>query len=146
MTSLAEVGADIAKVSVAHPVVLFDGLCGMCDASVQCLLRLDRERRLRYIPLQDVRVASLAAQVTGPSGDYETMAVLYQGQLFTRVAAYIELGRHVGRLRLVRLILRVVPAPLANTAYGIIARHRHRFGGRLAACRIPSPEERALFL
>lgn len=132
------------------PIVLYDGLCGFCDASVQWLLDHDREGVLRYAALQGETAAAVVARHPELPANLDSL-------VFVEVVDGVErVGWHsTGVLRIcARLpapwrwfaVFRWVPAFLRDAAYRLFARMRYLVWGRLESCRIPRPDERARFL
>jgi predicted DCC family thiol-disulfide oxidoreductase YuxK len=131
--------------------VLFDGRCGLCDASVRWLLAHDRRGALVFAPL-DGRVAAAvrARHPELPPAD-ETMVLVERPggadeAVRVRSRAAIEILGRVGGPWRAALLLRAVPAFLLDPAYRFVARRRTRWFGRLDACRVPTAAERARFL
>lgn len=134
------------------PVLLYDGLCGFCDGTVQFILRHDRRGTLRFAALQgdfarDViaRHPELAGvdslmlvERDGTPSDGERVYVRSDGAL--RVARYLGGGWHFARA------VAIVPRFLRDWAYDAFARIRYRVFGRYDACPIPTPEQRARFI
>jgi predicted DCC family thiol-disulfide oxidoreductase YuxK len=128
-------------------LVLYDGECGLCDRSVQWLLRHDRRGVLRYAPLQGE-----TARAFVPAGKpVETIVFVERGddgqvRLSERSrAAFAILGRIGGPWRVLSW-LRVLPAFFTDLFYRFVARNRLRWFGRVDACRLPDPAVRARFL
>ena len=133
--------------SAQHPVIFFDGLCGFCDGSIQFVLNRDRARHFRFSPLQ----SDFAARVLGPhgiqAGDLHSIVVLDGTDVARESAAVVKILSRLGLpWRAVGTMFAIVPRPLRDAAYRLVARNRYRLAGRKSACRIPSPEERALFI
>jgi predicted DCC family thiol-disulfide oxidoreductase YuxK len=131
-------------------VVLFDGECGFCDASVRWLLERDRERRLRFAALQGRTAAALRARHPEIPEDVDTIVYVESGAGGERVSlrsqAILRILHEVGpESRLLRWLQRI-PRPLADLAYGVFVRLRYRLFGRLDTCRVPGPGERGRFL
>jgi predicted DCC family thiol-disulfide oxidoreductase YuxK len=124
--------------------VLFDGHCGLCDRSVQLLLRWDRTGVLHFAPLQGPTAAPFAP----PSSPHDpgTFVLVDQQGTHLRSEAALRTLAHLGPLWRAVLIFRVVPRPLRDAVYNWVARHRYRWFGQLDACRIPSVEVKARFL
>ncbi len=132
------------------PILLYDGSCGFCQASVQWVLRRDRQRTLRFAPLQGVVGTAIRARhpilanadsvvwVDDPEGPTERVAIKSD-------AARAILGYLGGGWGLLRLFW-IVPRPVRDGVYDLIARHRHRLPMGADACLLPGPEERARFL
>ncbi|HYH46500.1 MAG TPA: DCC1-like thiol-disulfide oxidoreductase family protein [Thermoanaerobaculia bacterium] len=135
-------------------LVLYDGTCGLCDRSVQLLLRLDRRGVLSYAPLQGTTAATLASAGRLPAGEVGRMDSLVfvrdagsPGEtVLLRSEAVLAALAAAGRYRWLAALLRAVPRPLRDGVYNFVARHRYAWFGRADACRLPPPEVRARFL
>jgi predicted DCC family thiol-disulfide oxidoreductase YuxK len=133
-------------------LLLYDGVCALCNGVVQFLMRHDRLDKFRYTPLQ----SSLGREVLArfdihsfPDGVMLlTDALTPSERLYQRsdaVAASLEL-LGPGWRRMAGRVLRRVPRALRNWGYGIVARFRYRVFGRYDSCPIPSPEQRGRLL
>jgi predicted DCC family thiol-disulfide oxidoreductase YuxK len=136
----------------ARTVVFFDGVCGMCNALVDFLIARDHARRLLYAPLQGETFQALA-RAQPELAKIDSLVISQQtaagkpAQIYIRSrGALVVLGELGGGWRMLSRILRFVPAPLSDLVYRFIARVRYRVFGKHAACRLPTAEERALFL
>ena len=135
---------------MAH-LVLYDGVCGLCDHFVQFLLRIDRHDRFRFAALQGPLGTSILAQ-TGPHAnalstvvviaDYEQPA---QRLLDRSDAALFAIASAGGPYR-AAVALRIIPRFIRDAGYDLIARWRYRIFGRLDSCPIPEARTRAKFL
>lgn len=124
--------------------MFFDGVCGLCNKSVDMLLRLDDDEVLRFAPLQGD-----AAKVVLPAECRENLDTIcyFDGErIFTRTRALLEIGRAVGGGLQLFYPLVIVPDWVRDAAYDWVARNRYRWFGKSESCRMPSPEERRLFL
>ncbi|HEY8965871.1 MAG TPA: DCC1-like thiol-disulfide oxidoreductase family protein, partial [Candidatus Methylacidiphilales bacterium] len=132
-------------------VVYFDGLCNLCNGFVAFLVERDRERRLRYASQQGNAFAALKGRHPGLVAGAETIVAAEVGADGTERlhvesdATLAILARLPAPWRWLRWG-RIVPRPLRNAAYRLVARNRYRLFGKRETCRLPSPEERALFL
>jgi predicted DCC family thiol-disulfide oxidoreductase YuxK len=132
-------------------LVLFDGVCGFCDAAVRWLLRHDPQGRLRFAPLQGAAAAHLRARHPEIPEGLETLVYvearggegervyLRSEAVFRACAQLPEAPRWIGWLA--RL-----PRGLTDLGYRALARLRYRLFGRLDACRVPGPGERERML
>lgn len=131
--------------------VLYDGECGLCDRAVGWLLARDRRAALRFAPLSGPTAAEVRRRHRElPAADESFLLVEDPGGRDERVlarsrAALAAVARLGGAWRAVR-VLDLIPRPLGDAVYAWVARHRGRWFGRLAACRVPAPEERSRFL
>lgn len=133
-------------------VVFYDGVCGLCNRLVYFLLRKDRHARLRFAQLQ----GDLARELLVPRGidpsDLDTVYVVANWRTpderaLARSRAILHaLGQLGGGWRLLAAVARIVPRPLADVAYRLVARVRYRLFGRFDACPLPPPEWRKRML
>jgi len=131
-------------------LVLFDGVCGFCDWLVRFLIAHDAAARLRFAPLQGETAADLRARHPEIPADLETMVYVDARGGGERVylrseAALRVLGELAGGWRRLAWLLSL-PRPLRDLGYRLLVRVRYRLFGRLDACRVPGPAERARFL
>lgn len=133
------------------PVLLYDGTCGFCAESVQFVLRHDRAGTLRFAALQGAFGAEVRSRHpdlarvdsvvwVDPARDGSTERVLVRSDAALRVARYLG-----GRFHLARLAA-VLPRPLRDAGYNLVARHRHRLLADGPSCLLPPPEVRRRFL
>ena len=127
-----------------HPIVFFDGVCGLCNASVGRLLQWDQRGVLRFAPLQ----GTTAATMLPPDmvRDLDSLVLLDEQGLHQRSDAALLALKHAGGPWRLLSALRVVPRPLRDAVYGLIARRRYQWFGRKESCRLPGPHERERFL
>lgn len=128
-------------------IVFYDGVCGLCDRTVQFLLKRDTAQRLKFAPLQGEiakRRADLPADLK--SIVFVTNHGTTQEQLYFRSDAVLQILNQLGGFWRVVSWLRIIPRPLRDAIYNAIAQRRYRWFGKFDVCRVPSPEIRARFL
>jgi predicted DCC family thiol-disulfide oxidoreductase YuxK len=135
-------------------LVIYDGYCGLCNASIQWLIRHDRNDRLRFIPSHNHSVANLLAahpQPAEPSGAPGSVLVVRQ-PFSTHPEVFVRSRAALSALRVlpapwpaVSVLLSLVPAFLADPIYRLIARWRYRIWGRLDVCPIPTSDQQRHF-
>jgi predicted DCC family thiol-disulfide oxidoreductase YuxK len=135
---------------MAH-LVLYDGLCGLCDRFVRFLLRIDKHDRLLFAALQGpvgTRILKEAGRATDSLSTVIVVADYLKPtqRLLDRSEAGLFAIESAGGLYRTAAVLRVFPRSLRDAAYDLIARGRYRIFGRFDACPIPAPKTRAKFL
>ena len=131
---------------VEQPVVLFDGVCNLCNGSVQFIVRHDPAGRFRFASLQSEAGRALLRRHGLDPADLFSVILVEGGRAYSRSDAALRVaGGLSGGWRAVGA-LRVVPRPLRDLVYGWVARNRYRWFGRQDACMIPTPELRTRFL
>jgi predicted DCC family thiol-disulfide oxidoreductase YuxK len=131
---------------MSAPLVLYDGLCGFCDASVQWVLQHDRDGVFRFAPLQGETAATMRARFPQIPSDVDTIVLVDDDGAWLRSAAVFRIcARLPGAWRGLSW-LGVLPGFLTDLGYRFVARIRYRIWGRRDSCRIPTAETRARFL
>ncbi len=128
------------------PVILFDGVCGLCQGWVQWVLIHDRRALFRFAALQS-RVAGellATAGVTGPLPD--SLVLVVDGAVHTRSGAALRVFGSLGLPWSLLRVLLLVPPFVRDWTYDLIARHRYRWFGKTEQCLVPSAAHRARFL
>ncbi len=129
-------------------LVLYDSQCGLCDRTVQWLLKIDRRRVLTFAPLQGETAKSLQLI---HSENLQTIIFVSnfktsEQKVFYKSDAVVEILRLVGGLWGLFASLRVTPRGMRDAVYDWIARNRLSWFGRNDECRIPQPQLRERFL
>ncbi len=129
-------------------VVLFDGVCNLCNATVNFLIDHDRRRRLRFAAVQSDAAAALLARLghTPVAGDPDSILFVEGGRVYQRSTAALRIARHLSLPWKLGYVWVIVPRPLRDLVYKWIARNRYRWFGKRDACRVPTPELKERFL
>ncbi len=132
--------------STAHPVLLYDGMCSLCDASVLFVIDRDPGALFRFASLQSESGRRIAAAHGLEGGDLATVVLVADGRAWVRSDAVLGVASHLGCPWSWLGAARAVPRPIRDALYQFVARHRLRWFGRRDVCRIPTPDLRARFL
>jgi predicted DCC family thiol-disulfide oxidoreductase YuxK len=136
----------------AKPVLLYDGVCGLCNRLVRFVLRRDPGGRFRFASLQGGFAANILIRYGADVSDLDTMYVVLENQrpgekLLARsdaaIAVLLQLG---GVWRALGTVLRIFPKGLRDGGYGWIARNRYRIFGKYDSCPLVEPKYRDRFL
>lgn len=136
---------------ISTPILLYDGTCGFCAESIQFVLARDRRGTLRFAALGSATGRAILErhpEVRGfdsvlfvePADATNPERVLAHSTAALRVATYLG-----GSWRLLQLA-RLVPSPIRDAVYRLIARHRHRLSANGPVCEIPTARDRARFM
>ena len=127
-------------------LILFDGVCNFCCFWVRFLIPRDPAKQFRFAALQSAAGQAALARLGLPADALTTMVVIEGDRAYTQSSAALQIARRLGGLWAWLGIFRIVPGPLRDAVYGVIARHRYRWFGRQADCLVPTPELRERFL
>ena len=136
----------MAMVMSEHPIILFDGICNLCDWAVQFIIRNDSEDCFRFAAMQSPAGQALLARHGLTELSTETMVLIDGTTIHLRSDAAIEIARRLpgGWSRLAWFAY--LPKGLRDAGYRLLARNRFRWFGRKQACLLPSEETRRRFL
>lgn len=136
--------ADWRAAADGTPIVFFDGLCALCDGFVRFVVARDAAGRFRFAPLQGATYRGVSGV---EAGEPATIVLADRDGRHVRSAAVLRVVRQLGGPwgALARLLL-LMPRPLADAAYRVVAEHRYRWFGRREYCALPRPEDRGRFL
>jgi predicted DCC family thiol-disulfide oxidoreductase YuxK len=135
----------------SNPIVLYDGVCGLCNHLVQFLLKRDTRDRFRFASLQSEFANRLLTRHGVDPHDLDTVYVVKNyGQssetLLARSDAILYMLKQLGGIWKLAGVGRVLPKVLRDAVYKIVARNRYRVFGKHESCMLPEPKHRAKFL
>lgn len=129
-----------------RPLVLFDGVCNLCNRTVSFLIDHDPQAILRFASLQSDVAKSIPGLAHPDYMRMDSIILVDQGRIHTESSAALLIARRLGWPWKALAVLRVVPRPVRDALYRFIAKNRYRWFGRRETCRLPSEAERARFL
>lgn len=127
-------------------VVLFDGVCKLCNGWARFLIRHDHDRRVRLAAVQSPEGQALLAWAGLPLDQFDTLAVIRDRHYWERSEAVFEIIAQLPARWRPLLVLRAIPRFLRNWAYDRIARNRYRLFGKYDTCLLPDPDHEQRFL
>lgn len=126
-------------------ILFFDGVCGLCSKSVDFVLARDERATIKFAPLQGDTAASLLSPADVQN--LNSMVLWIDGRTFRKSAAVVRvLWRLSLGWRILGTMLWLIPLPIRNLGYVLVARNRYRFFGKKESCRLPTAAERLRFL
>ncbi|MCA9039618.1 MAG: DUF393 domain-containing protein [Planctomycetaceae bacterium] len=128
-----------------NSILFFDGVCGMCNRVVDFVMRHDKTGKIKVAPLQ----GETAKEKLLEEDRVQLSSVVFINQLgvFRHSSAVARLLWELGGVwKWLGWLLWLIPKPIRNWGYRVVAKHRYRFFGQKEACRMPTPEERTRFL
>lgn len=127
-------------------VVLFDGICNLCNGTVVFVAKRDPAGRFSFAALQSPVGRRLLERFALPADGPETLVLIEEGRAFTRSTAVLRIARRLSGLWPLAYMAIVIPRPARDLVYRLVARHRYRLFGERDACMVPSPELQERFL
>lgn len=131
---------------IKSPILLFDGVCNLCNASVQWVLKRDRKGIFKFAALQSETGQRLLQQFGFSQENFDTVVLVDGEKVFTRSDAPLEIARRLGGLWSLFFVFKIIPRFLRDAVYNWVARNRYRWFGRKEECMLPRPEWKNRFL
>lgn len=126
------------------PVILFDGVCNLCNGSVQFILKRDKENKYQFASLQSGFGQKILNQFNLPADNFNSFILFQDGKIFTRSTAALKIFSQLKGWKWVQ-IFRIVPEFLQNAVYNVIATNRYKWFGKKDECWLPTPELKGRF-
>ena len=134
----------ITKFMNSLPLVFFDGVCGLCNKSVDFIIRHDLKHVFSFAPLQGLTAAK--ALPTRDTINLDTLVLLDEKGLHYRSTAALRIAWRLGGPLKLFSVFFVIPRFLRDPIYNLVAKNRYKLFGKKDSCRIPTPDERKFFL
>ena len=130
------------------PILLFDGVCNLCNGTVQFIIDRDPKAQVRFAALQSeaARRELEARGHAAPEGEPDSVLLVEGDRVYERSDAALRVARKLSGAWPLLFAFIIVPRFLRDLVYRFIARHRYRWFGKTDECRVPTPELRARFL
>ncbi|MBO0935312.1 thiol-disulfide oxidoreductase DCC family protein [Fibrella sp. HMF5335] len=127
-------------------LLLFDGVCNLCNGVVQFVIRHDPAGRFRFAALQSDAGQTLLQQFGLSTTQFDSFVYVRDGRFYTESTAALRVARDMGGAMSLLWGLMIVPRFIRDAVYRLVARNRYRVFGKQDACMIPTPELKSRFL
>ena|SRR5665647_61240 len=129
-----------------NPIILFDGVCNLCNSAVQFIIRHDPDRKFLFASLQSEPGQQLLKQYHLPLQQFNSFILLQDEKIFSKSTGALKVARQIkGAWRWVYIFI-IIPKFIRDALYTWIAQNRYKWFGKKDTCMIPSPELKARFL
>ena len=137
----------ISELPKGKKIILFDGVCNLCNSFVQLVIKRDKQDVFRFVPLQSELGAHILDHIGVDPTKIDSI-VLYEPGVayYHKAAAAIAIAENLGGVFRLGAIFKLVPDFVRNPIYDFVARNRYKWYGKQESCMIPSPELKAKFL
>ncbi|WP_046757842.1 thiol-disulfide oxidoreductase DCC family protein [Kordia jejudonensis] len=129
----------------AHIIIIFDGVCGFCDASIQFILNQNPSKEVRFVSFQSETGQQLMAKLKLEI-NLDTIILVEKGIVHQKAKAFLGILKHVESPYRFAGYFTIIPSFISNVFYDIIATYRYKIMGKVEQCRLLTPTERAFFL
>ncbi len=130
----------------SHPIILFDGICNLCNNAVSFVIKRDKKSVIQFAAIQTDPAKKLLAQFNLPTQSFNSVILIEKGVMYTQSTAVLKICKHLNGLWPLLYGLIIVPTFIRNGTYQWIAKNRYQWFGKQEKCMVPSPELSARFL
>lgn len=138
--------ASITTAISGQNIIVFDGVCVLCNAWVKFTLRFDKQEKFHFVIAQSDLGEEIYRSLDLKSDDYDSFIVVIEGEIHTKLDGVFALFTTLGFPWKILSLGRILPLPLKNLLYDLVAKNRYRLFGKRDTCMIPTPKIRARFL
>lgn len=130
-----------------HPnIILFDGICHLCNGTVAFIIRNDPDARFKFSALQSTHGQALLQSHQLVNNTTKTVVYLKEGKVYMKSTAALEVMKALGWPWKVMYVFIVIPKPIRDFMYDLIARWRYRIFGKRNTCTIPTKKIQNRFI
>jgi predicted DCC family thiol-disulfide oxidoreductase YuxK len=127
-------------------IILFDGVCNLCNRSVQFIIRRDKKKKFLFGSLQGKFGQEILKKYNLPADNFSSFMLLENEKLYTRSTAALRMLKHLGRGWQLMYGFIILPGFIRDSVYNWIAKNRYKWYGKRDECMVPAPELRERFL
>ena len=127
-------------------IILFDGVCNLCNGAITFIIKRDKNDVFRYAPLQSEVGKNLAAKHNIDLNKVDSIILVTEDKAYAKSSAALHIAKQLSSAWPLLTVFFILPAFLRNLAYDFIARNRYKWFGKKEACMIPNPELKSKFL
>ncbi len=127
-----------------YPLVLFDGICNLCNRAVDFILKRDPKKRFRFVAIQSEAGQFLMARFNIPA-ETNSVILIVGALVYTQSEAVLEIARLLPFPWRMAVVLKIIPENIRNKMYRWIAKNRYKWFGKKKTCRIPTDKEQKVF-
>ena len=130
----------------SSPIILFDGICNLCNRSVQFIIKHDKEKVYRFAAFQSKAGQKLLQQYNLPLKQYSSFLLIENNKAYSQSTAALKVAKNLSGLVKLAVVFNIVPAGIRNIVYNFVARNRYQWFGKKRSCMVPTQDIKARFL
>lgn len=134
------------KMKTTHDIILFDGVCNLCNGAVTFIIRYDKRDNFRFAALQSAHGRALLKQHHIDPKETDSIILVRGNLAFAKAEAALHIAQKMSGLWPILYVFNILPNFLLNPVYDFIAKNRYAWFGKKNSCMIPTPELRSKFL
>lgn len=124
----------LMKTSNTEAIILFDGICNLCNGSVQFIIKRDPKEQFSFASLQSDAAEKLLLQFNYDNSKVKTIVLIEDGQLYTKSTAVLRICKRIDSMWRLMYVFIIIPKGLRDFVYGVVAKYRYSWFGKKDSC------------
>ncbi len=130
----------------SHSIILFDGVCNLCNSSINFVIKRDKDNSFKFATLQEEPGVSLLKRYNIDTFNTDSIILIENGKAYVKSTAALRVAKKLSGGWPLLYAFIIIPAFIRNWGYDYIAKNRYKWYGKKDSCMIPTPELKAKFL
>ena len=131
---------------LTHSIILFDGVCNLCNGAVNFVIKRDPGNVFKFTPLQEKQGVLLLKKHAIDAQELDSIVLVENKKVYTKSSAALRIARKLSNLWPLFFVLLIIPSFIRDGVYDFIAKNRYKWFGKKEQCIIPTPGLREKFL
>jgi predicted DCC family thiol-disulfide oxidoreductase YuxK len=131
---------------LTHSIILFDGVCNLCNGAVNFVIKRDPGNVFKFTPLQEKQGVLLLKKLAIDAQELDSIVLVENKKVYTKSSAALRIARKLSGLWPLFFVLLIIPSFIRDGVYDFIAKNRYKWFGKKEQCMIPTPGLREKFL
>ena len=131
---------------LTHSIILFDGVCNLCNGAVNFVIKRDPGNVFKFTPLQEKQGVLLLKKHAIDAQELDSIVLVENKKVYTKSSAALRIARKLSNLWPLFFVLLIIPSFIRDGVYDFIAKNRYKWFGKKERCIIPTPGLREKFL
>ena len=138
---------EISELPINKKIILFDGVCNLCEASVQFVIQHDKKDIFRFVALQSELGQKIIHHIGIQNQNIDSVILYKPGvAYYYKSSAALQIAKNLGGFYHFGTFFKIIPTGLRNVLYDFVAKNRYQWYGKKESCMIPTAELKAKFL
>ncbi len=127
-------------------IILFDGICNLCNSSVNFIIKNDSKEQFMFASLQSDAAKEILLQQNWEKNNINSILLVQDGNIFDKSTAALKIAKNLDGIYKLLYLFIIIPTFIRNILYDYIAKNRYKWYGKKDSCMIPTPELKKRFL
>lgn len=129
-----------------QPILLFDGVCNLCNSSVNFIIKHDSRQQFKFASLQSDAANQILLQFGKNNSELNSIILIQNNKIYSKSSAILRVVKNLGGITSLTFIFWIIPKPIRDFVYDFIAKNRYKWFGERESCMIPTDDLKNRFV